>query len=434
MRISVFGLGYVGCVCLGCFAELGYEVIGVDINQKKVDLINNGQATIHEEKINELIKKNHQQGRIRATISSDYAVQNSDVSLICVGTPTGVNGHLDMGNIYRVSEEIGSALKLKDDYHVIVIRSTVLPGSNEKVGEIISQQCKKARNADFAVVSNPEFLREATAVDDFFNPEITVIASDSEKGLAIMRTLYRYINTTVHETEIPVAELIKYVNNSYHALKVAFANEIGRICKVLSIDSHEVMKTFCADRKLNISSYYFKPGFAYGGSCLPKDLKALNTLSHDNYLSTPVINSIDLSNRNHIDYAFNEIEKYGKKNVAVLGLSFKPGTDDLRNSPTVELVERLLGKGYNVVIYDREVSYSNLMGQNKEYIESTIPHLEKLLHDDIELVIDRSDVIIIFKAYKEIIETLTRRLDKQIIDLVRIPGLEKHALYEGLCW
>ena len=296
MNISVFGLGYVGCVNLGCLAKTGHYVIGVDINENKVSLINNGQPTIIEKDIGDIILKYHGKGYIRATKDSNEAVKNSDISLICVGTPSSSYGHLNLDYVYSVAEEIGRALKNKNTFHIIAIRSTVIPGSNIKVGEIVEKASSKKRNVDFGIISNPEFLREGSAVKDYYNPSLTILGSDNEKAMDIMASIYSSINAPIEKVKIPEAELIKYINNTFHALKVTFTNEIGSICKKLKIDSNRIMELFCMDKKLNISSNYLKPGLAYGGSCLPKDLKGLKTIAHDNYIDIPVISAIEESN------------------------------------------------------------------------------------------------------------------------------------------
>ena len=343
MNISIFGLGYVGCVGAACLAKLGHHVIGVDVNENKVRLINEGKPTIIEEGIAELCAEAHDAGRMRATMDASEAVMTSDISFIVVGTPSSKEGHLNLNYIFAVAGRIGQALKGKDGFHVIAIRSTVLPGTNEKVGEIIEQESGKKRNKDFAVVSNPEFLREGTSVKDYFNPPLTLVGTDNERAEQMFRELYKDIPAEFISTDIKVAEIMKYVNNTYHALKIVFGNEVGNICKGLDIDSHKVMDIFCKDRQLNISPYYFKPGFAYGGSCLPKDMKALRTLAHDLYVEVPVIDSIHPSNEKQKDNAVQAILSKGKRKVGILGLSFKSGTDDLRCSPIVDVVERLLG-------------------------------------------------------------------------------------------
>ena len=434
MEISVFGLGYVGCVSLGCLAQDGHNVIGVDINKEKVNLINQGKPTIIEKSIDKIIEDQYKNGRVKATDNYKEAVLATDISIICVGTPSTEQGHLNLEHIYNVGEQIGESLKEKRTFHTVVIRSTVLPGSNLKVGEIIEKISSKKRNIDFGVVSNPEFLREGSAVKDYYNPAITILGSDSEKSLEIVKKIYKNINGPIEETDIEVAEIIKYVNNSFHALKISFANEIGNICKKLGIDSYKVMNLFCKDNKLNISPNYFKPGFAYGGSCLPKDLKALRTLAHDNYLASPVIGSIEKSNDNQKEIAFKMVAAKNKKNIGIIGLSFKAGTDDLRYSPTVELVEKLLGKGYHLKIYDENVYISKLTGTNKAYIDKHIPHLSGLITDDLNAVVEGSDVLVVSHNYEILPGLLKNYPEKVIVDLVGIKDVLSNQNYEGICW
>lgn len=433
MNISIFGLGYVGCVGIGCLASQGNKMIGVDVSDVKVDLINSGKPTIVEKDIEELIAKGYKDGKISATLDYKYAVKNSDISFICVGTPSAENGHLNLNYIYQTAKEIGEALKDKDAFHIVVIRSTVFPGTNAKISEIIENESGKHRNVDFAVVSNPEFLREGTAVNDYLNPPLTVLGSSCSKAIDVMKELYAPMNAPIEVVSIEVAEMIKYVNNSYHALKVVFANEVGQICKKLGIDSHEVMRIFCMDKQLNISPYYFKPGFAYGGSCLPKDLKGLKTLAHDLYLDTPVLASIDESNQNHIQFAIKQIESTGKKKIGVLGLSFKAGTDDMRNSPIVNIIEYLYGKGYEIKIYDKNVSISRLIGKNKSVIMEKLPHLNSLLCDKIEDVTEWAEMLVI-STKEEAFKQLKPKAGQPVFDLVRIKELENEDNYNGLCW
>jgi len=436
MDITIFGLGYVGCVGLGCLAEQGHNLTGVDIDKAKVDLINNGKATIVEKDIDELIKKNSKDKRITATTDSFEAVVNSEVAIICVGTPNDENGHLDMTYIYRVAKEIGEALKEKDDFYTVAIRSTVMPGTNKKVTEIIHQYSNKINGKDFAVVSNPEFLREGSAVADFFNPPYTILSSESEKGLEKMEMVYQSLNSEVIIAPIGSAELIKFVNNSFHGLKVVFANEVGRICKSLGVDSISLMDLFTKDKILNISPYYFKPGFAYGGSCLPKDLKALNSIAHDKYIDLPVLSSIDESNQVHIDYVLNLLISKNKKKIGFYGISFKAGTDDLRFSPALETVERLLGKGYDVKIYDKSVNLSRLMGKNKEYIFNKLPHINNLLMEDLEEFINSVEILVVVNKDNDIDKLLNNDLSRVlVIDLVRVLEAKDYLEnYEGICW
>ncbi len=435
MHISTFGLGYVGCVGMGCLAKMGHSCIGVDVNPTKIEQINAGKPTIVEKDIDTLIAKGKEAGLIRATSSVHEAVHNSEISFICVGTPNSSHGHLNLEYVYRVAAQIAKALKGKNDFHVVAIRSTVLPGTNEEVVRIIEKESGKKHDEDFAVVSNPEFLREGSAVADYFQPVLTVIGTQSEKARKVMSELYGKIDTQIECVPVKVAEIIKYVNNTYHALKITFANEVGNICKKLAIDSHEVMRLFCQDTKLNISGKYFLPGFAYGGSCLPKDLKGLCALSHDFYLDTPVIENIEKSNFYQKELALDLILEQGKKQVGFLGLSFKAGTDDLRNSPAVELVERLMGKGFDIRVYDPNVHLSNLTGTNKEEIQRRIPHISELITDKLHDVVQHGDVLVISygdDAFVSLIDTYT---DKLFIDFARVDKDRKtEGNYIGIAW
>lgn len=433
MIISIFGLGYVGCVGMGCMAKSGHTVIGVDVAPEKVERINSGKATIVEKDIDELIANAHALQLIRATHDYKEAVLCSDISFLCVGTPSTDKGHLNLDYIYQTAKEIGEALEAKSTFHVVVIRSTVLPGTNDKLSAIIEKFSGKVRDIDFAVVSNPEFLREGTAVADYMNPPLTVLGSSCSKAIHIMQELYKNTNSPIEVVAVEVAELIKYVNNSYHALKVVFANEVGSVCKQLGVDSHEVMRIFCMDKQLNISPYYFKPGFAYGGSCLPKDLKALNTLAHDLYMETPVLNAIDESNVKHLNRVVQMIEHTQKRKIGVLGLSFKAGTDDMRNSPIVSIIENLSGKGCEVRIYDKNVALSRLIGKNKSVITEKLPHLNSMLQDSLHSVLAWAEVLVVANKEEEF-KTLVLNDNQIVIDLVRIPELEKQKNYKGLCW
>jgi len=435
MNISIFGLGYVGCVSLGCLAQNGHKVIGVDVNQNKIDLINQGKPTIIEAEIDRIIKEQHAAGSIIATTDSEMAVLNSEISIIAVGTPSSEKGHLNLNYIFTVAEKIGNAIKKKDEFHIVALRSTVMPGTCDKIADIIEKSSGKKRNEAFAVVDNPEFLREGTAVKDYYHPPLTLIGSDNKAAAAKVAQLYEQLPAEIIISDLKVAEIMKYVNNTYHALKISFGNEIGNICSELGIDSHEVMDIFCKDKQLNISPYYFKPGFAYGGSCLPKDLKGLQTLAHDLYVNVPVIDSIDKTNENQIARATKIIYKYWNKKIGFLGLSFKEGTDDLRNSPAVRVIESLLGKGADITVYDKNVNTTMLTGTNKDYIDARIPHLSKLLNPNLEEVISKSDVLVVNTKEKEFIERLKTIDTKIIIDFVRLGDefLDKKN-YMGINW
>lgn len=441
MNISIFGLGYVGCVGAACLAKLGHNVVGVDVNQNKVDLMNAGKPTIIEEGIAELCQEAHDKGLMSATTVASEAIARTEISFIVVGTPSSPQGHLNLNYIYTVAGRIGRALREKKDrgdmqqMHLIAIRSTVLPGTNQKVGEIIEQESGLKRDVDFTIVSNPEFLREGTSVEDYFNPPLTLIGTNIQFAEQQFRELYKGIDAEFICTDIKVAEMMKYVNNTYHALKIVFGNEVGNICKSLDIDSHKVMEIFCKDRQLNISPYYFKPGFAYGGSCLPKDMKALKTLAHDNYIEVPVIESIFQSNENQKKRAVQLIMNQGQRKVGILGLSFKAGTDDLRCSPIVDVVESLLGKGFEIRIYDRNVKVSELTGTNKDFIMAKIPHLQHFVTADLDDVCRNSDVLVVTNKEKDFQDVLQKYPGKTVIDLVRQwKEVDYDGKYEGISW
>ena len=436
MNISIFGLGYVGCVSLGCLAKNGHKVIGVDVSETKVKQINSGLATIIEKDIDVIIKEEHLKGNISATTDFIIAIQKTEISIVAVGTPSSAKGHLNLNYIFKVAEHLGDALQKKDSFHTIAIRSTVFPGTIEKFEKIIETISGKKRNKDFAVVSNPEFLREGTAVYDYHHPPLTLIGSSSKEAADKIASLYKNLPAEIVITNVEVAEIMKYVNNTFHALKIAFANEVGNICSAMKIDSHKVMEIFCMDKQLNISPYYFKPGFAYGGSCLPKDLKGLQTLAHDLYIKAPVIESIDKTNDLQISRALEIIQNIGKKKIAFLGLSFKAGTDDLRNSPAVTIVETLLGKGYEVQIYDKNVHLSNLTGTNKDYIDLHIPHLSKLIVNNIIDLVDNADVVVINNNEKEYVDTLLEtKSSAALVDMVYLPQqIRKRNNYYGINW
>lgn len=435
MNISIFGLGYVGCVSLGCLAQNGHTVVGVDVNQNKIDLINSGKPTIIEADIDRIIGEQFELGRISATSDSIQAVLDSEISIIAVGTPSSEKGHLNLQYIFNVASNIGEAISQKSSFHIVALRSTVMPGTCDKIADIIEKTSGKKRNVTFAVVDNPEFLREGTAVKDYYNPPLTLIGSDNIEAANKMAELYVDLPGEIVISDLKVAEIMKYVNNTYHALKISFANEVGNICSELDIDSHEVMNIFCKDKQLNISPYYFKPGFAYGGSCLPKDLKGLQTLAHDLYVDTPVIHSIDKTNEIQIARATKMLYRYWNKKLGFLGLSFKAGTDDLRNSPAVRVIESLLGKGSDVKIFDRNVNATMLTGTNKDYVDARIPHLSKLLIEDLDELIQSSDVLIVNTKEREFVDKLTSVKGKIIIDFVRL-GDEflEYENYSGINW
>jgi GDP-mannose 6-dehydrogenase len=436
--IGVFGLGYVGSVSAGCLTALGHEVVGVDVNPIKVEMINAGQSPVIEAELDALIARGVETGRLRAETSAWEAIAVSDVSLVCVGTPSESNGNLNLTSIERVCQQIGQALAKKEGYHIVVVRSTMLPGSTEgRVIPILESASGRQAGKDFGISYNPEFLREGTAVHDFHRPPFSLVGQYDSRGARMVADLYTQVDAPLLIVPLKVAEMVKYANNAFHALKVVFANEIGNVCKEQGIDSHQVMDIFCMDGKLNLSSYYLKPGFAFGGSCLPKDLRALLYHGHRLDLRLPVLEAILPSNALQIRRGFELIRRTGSRKVGVLGFSFKAGTDDLRESPLVELIETLIGKGYQVKVYDKNVSLARLHGANRAYIEQEVPHIATLMCDSMEEVVSESEVIVIGNGapeFRQVLQHVGR--DQVIVDLVRILNDDDQldARYEGICW
>ena len=438
MNVSVFGLGYVGSVSAAAFAADGHEVVGVDVNPEKVAAVNEGRSPIVEPGLDELLKAGVASKRLRATTSTADAVNSTEISLVCVGTPSRRNGSLDLTYLTRVCEQIGEVIRDKPAYHVVVIRSTVLPGTTHgTVIPALEAASGKKYGEGFGVSVNPEFLREGTAIKDFHHPLLTLVGHNHAADAAPTRALYDNVDAPLYAAPIRVAEMIKYTSNTWHAVKVTFANEIGNVCKKMGVDSHEVMDIFCKDDKLNLSPYYMKPGFAFGGSCLPKDVRALQYRAKELDLDVPMINAVLGSNRMQVQHAIDRIVDTGKRRIGLFGFSFKAGTDDLRESPLVIMAEALLGKGYQLSIYDRNVSLARLVGANKQYIEEQIPHLSRHLCDTLDEVIDQSDVIVVGNGAPEFSEAVARcRADQIVIDLVRIPldFSKVQAQYDGICW
>jgi GDP-mannose 6-dehydrogenase len=435
MKITVFGLGYVGSVVAACMARDGHNVVGVDLDISKVNAINNSLSPIVEPQLGEAIAEAVQAGRLRAQTCAE---ELGDVSFVSVGTPSNENGSFGVGQLLRVAEQIGVLLARIEHFHVVNIRSTVLPGTVQgKIIPVLESSSGKKVGQGFGVCVNPEFMRETTAVYDYYHPPVTVIGSTDERSGAIVADLYKRIEAPLERCTIRTAEMMKYACNAFHAVKITFANEIGNFCKALGIDSHEVMEIFCKDTKLNLSPYYLKPGFAFGGSCLPKDLRALLYESKLRDVEIPMLKSLFESNRLQVDRAIDQVRKTGKNRVGVLGLSFKAGTDDLRESPIVSLIESLIGKGYSISIYDEEVSLARLHGANKRYIEQTIPHISSLLKERIEDVVQESEVLVVSKkgrSFEENIAGLNH--GSVVIDLVRIfsDQTRRPVNYEGICW
>ena len=436
MNISVLGLGYVGAVSSACFSNLGHRVIGVDTNPAKVDLISDGRSPIVEAGLEDLIKKGIDSGRLSATLDLEYAVQHTDISMICVGTPSLVSGAIDLNHIRKICQETGSILARKTTFHTVVIRSTVAPGTIRECAAIIEKASGRRLNTDFGMAANPEFLREGTAVSDFYEPPYTVIGPTCEQSESALKQLYDKIAAPLYSLLPEEAEMIEYANNNFHAVKVTFANEIGNVCKELGIDSHKVMDVVTKDTKLNLSPYYLKPGFAFGGSCLPKDVRALNHKAGSLDLKVPMLSSLLVSNDYQLQRVLQMIYGLGKRKIGILGFAFKGGTDDLRESPVVTLIETLIGKGYKLSLYDSNVSYARLLGKNKEYIETHVPHMVDLIKDTVQQVCDESEVIIIGTKSKEFVNVFDLvSPDQTIIDLVRLDkNRTTEQNYVGICW
>jgi GDP-mannose 6-dehydrogenase len=437
--VSVFGLGYVGCVSAACLASRGHQVIGVDVSRPKLDNLRQGRAPIVEERIGDLIAEVVTAGMLTVTDDAQSAVHGSDISLICVGTPSDAGGGLATKFLEQVTAEIGAALANKSGWHVVVYRSTMVPGTCEDVLiPLLERASGKHAGVDFGVCVNPEFLREGSSVRDFFDPPKTVVGeSDQRSGNAVLG-LYDGLPGPRFRVPIRVAEMTKYVDNSFHALKVGFANEVGAICAALQLDSHAVMDVFVADTKLNISPAYLRPGFAFGGSCLPKDVRALTHTARRHDIDVPVLSNLLASNEVHLRRAVDLIIETGQRKVGIFGLSFKQGTDDLRESPMVELAERLLGKGFDIKIHDSNVTLSQLIGANKSYICQQLPHIGDLLTDDADAVLDHGEVLIVGSRAPEVVDAVARAgADKVVIDLIRLPNAEElrgTSTYRGIGW
>lgn len=437
MNISIFGMGYVGAVSAACLTREGHRIVGVDPVRTKVDLINQGRSPIIEKEVGEIINKAVTENRLRATVDMTAAVLETQVSFVCVGTPGQLNGDLDLKYIRRVCEEIGVVIGKKEERHIVVIRSTILPGTMRNVVlPLLEGASGKKAGKDFGVCNNPEFLREGTAVHDFYNPPKTVIGETDADSGDLLASIYKKLDAPLIRTDIETAELVKYVDNVWHALKIGFANEVGNICKETEIDGHKLMHIFCQDTKLNISRYYMKPGFAFGGSCLPKDLRALTYKARSMDLELPILNSVLISNQLQVEKGIKMVLAKGSKKIGVLGFSFKAGTDDLRESPVVELIERLLGKGCDIKIYDRNVNLAKLVGANRDYILNHIPHISKMMVDSLTDIMEHAETIVVGNSDPEFSNILDHIQDGQVVvDLVRICGrMSEEGKYDGICW
>ena len=436
MQISVFGMGYVGAVCSACFSSDGHDVLGVDVDPIKIGLVNKGESPIIEKGLKELISAGRKLNKLNATLDAKEAVAKTDVSFICVGTPSQLNGNLDLSYVRKVCEQIGEEIKKKDTFHIVVMRSTVLPGTARDLAiPVLEEMSGKKAGIDFGYASNPEFLRESTAIYDFYNPPKTVIGASDEKTGEILSALYNKLTAPLIMTEVKIAEMVKYADNAWHATKVVFGNEIGNIAKHVGIDGQKVMEIFCQDEKLNLSSYYLRPGFAFGGSCLPKDVRAITYKANSLDIKTPLLSSLMSSNEEQVKRAFVMIKRTGKKSIGLLGLSFKAETDDLRESPLVDLAELLIGKGYDLKIYDKNVKMASLLGANKDYLVNHIPHISKLITDDLASVQESCDVLVIGNSSKEFLTVEENSHEEQhILDLVRMSDKTSDKTYQGICW
>ncbi len=437
MKVSVFGLGYVGSVSAACFADQGHHVVGVDPNETKVDLMRRGRAPIVEPELGDMTKRAVARKLMSATADCEDALMRTEISFVCVGTPSRANGSLNLDYLEGACAEIGRALRKKNAYHVVAIRSTVLPGTMRNlVIPVLEKSSGRKVAVDFGVSNNPEFLREGTAIFDFRNPPKTVIGQTDPRSGDMVQALYEGLPGPMIRCPIEIGEMVKYADNSWHAVKVAFANEIGKFCKAAEIDSHQVMDIFCQDTKLNISPYYLRPGFAFGGSCLPKDVRALTYKARSLDVSTPLLDSLIPSNRAQVEAGVDMILQAGSRKIGILGFSFKHGTDDLRESPLVDVIERLVGKGFDLRLYDRNVSIARLVGANRDYILKVIPHIERLMLDDIDDVLAHADTIVIGNNAAEFRDIASKlRPDQHVVDFVRIKPIEDmHANYQGICW
>lgn len=437
--ISVFGLGYVGAVSLACLARDGHTVVGVDIDPMKLDLVRSGRSPIIEQGMQELMHAVVAGGGVTVTDSLRTALLSTDVSFVCVGTPPMANGNQDLAALLRLAEEIGKVLPEKSTRHLIVIRSTVKPGTMEElIAPAIERHSGMKAGLDFSLCFQPEFLREGTSIADYDNPPFTIVGVDDEDDFAVdeLRAIFDHLPCELIRTSIRTAEMLKYACNAFHAVKVTFANEIGRLCQSASVDPHEVMKFVCMDRQLNVSPAYLRPGFAFGGSCLPKDLNALLYLAKTNDVELPMLANVMASNRKHVDHAIAQVLETGRRRIGIVGLSFKSGTDDLRESPLVSMVECFIGKGLEVCIYDPAVNIARLIGANRRFIEESIPHIASLMTADFHELMEHAEVIVVALKSPEVLSALENaRSDQRVLDLTQLPGRRVgEAIYRGVCW
>jgi GDP-mannose 6-dehydrogenase len=438
MKIGIFGLGYVGCVTAACLASDGNEVVGIDVNPLKVEMLNAGQSPIIEPGLDQLIKDGRSSGKLKASLDHAAVVRESDISLICVGTPSNDNGSLKLDYVQSVCQQIGTALRDKTEYHLVVVRSTVLPGTvEEKLIPILEQASGRKAGVDFGVCMNPEFLREGSAIKDYFQPSLVMIGEIDQRSGDTLQPVYKPVNAPLIRSTIRTAEMVKYTCNAFHAMKVVFANEIGTIAKSNGVDGQEVMNIVSQDKQLNISTAYLRPGFAFGGSCLPKDLRAILYRAKELDVEVPMLASLLPSNHQHVQAAIKMIEKTRKHRIGVLGLSFKAGTDDVRESPTITMIETLIGRGYQVRIYDDKIQLARLIGANKSFLEKEIPHITTLMCPTIEDLVAQSEVLVVANGSAEFRQVAGMLKEDQIlIDLIGIVKVAQNmdTTYEGICW
>jgi GDP-mannose 6-dehydrogenase len=434
MNISIFGLGYVGCVSMGCLANMNNLVIGVDTNKKKIDLINKGKPTISEPELEKLIKSGFRKGKIIATGDFKYAIAKTEITFVCIGTPGNKIGSLNLNYLINALKQIALGIKFKKEFHTVVIRSTIIPGTYKKIHKIIEKYSGKKNLKDFCVIINPEFLREGSAVKDFLKPPFNIIGSNCNKGIEKIKKIYCRNGAHFEFVSEEIAEMIKLVSNSFHSVKISFANEIGNLCNIIGTDSNEVMRILCKDKKLNISRAYLKPGFAFGGSCLPKDISALNQLAKINRLEIPLITGAKITNNYQIKKTLDMITGFGLNKISIWGLSFKVGTDDMRGSPIINVINVLLKKGYDVKVFDGNINFDKLIGSNKEFVKKNFKNVNKILIKDFDKFLKHANVLVINSFDKNLIKKIKSSNMRIILDLVNIPDLKNVKGYFGLCW
>ena len=410
-NVAVIGLGYVGCVTAACLSRLGHIVTGVDRDDHKVKSVLEGQAPFYEPGLENLVRENVSAGRLLATTSLPEALQNADVALICVGTPSEKNGNLGLGQLRRVIAEIAEVIPSRTKPPIVAIRSTVFPGTCE---DVIMPEL----GAHVPVVSNPEFLREGVAVSDFMEPSLVVVGGPDRHAVEKVASLYERLGVKASLVSLRTAEMIKYACNAFHALKIAFANEIGSLSESLGVDPAEVMKTVCEDVKLNASAAYLKPGFAFGGSCLPKDLRALTYRAGRLDLKLPLLEAVLPSNEYHLSRAVSKVLNLKSERIGVIGLAFKENTDDLRESPVVSMLEQLIGKGCDLRVYDPHIQLENIYGSNRNFILESIPHIGRLLTSKLEFLLNWADHLVIAQKQNEAVLEKIRRSGLPVLDLL----------------